>query len=246
VEATRGVKAVVLDRVDRKSDWLTLPTVMYYDLFVNGERIAELRAMPFALEELAIGYLMANAYIEDPQIIEDIVVSADRIDVHADAEFDFRYQYFKEKGIKPIDEAKIEKITSNYTVSRSKIWEKLALAEERAVLSRELPGVNFAFISDYNGQFFLGEDVYQDTALYKAIGRAVKEQFDFRRSMAVVSDVLVPEYVVYTAWLGIPIAGSLRGVPSLSVDVAQHMSGQTLFFEDGRRIYVLSHPQRII
>ncbi len=220
MEATRGVKAVMLGKDDRRSDWITIPNVMYYDLYVNGERIAELRAMPFALRELAIGYLLANAYVEEPHLIETVSVKSDRIDVFADSEFEFRYQYFREKGIKPIDSVQIQRITSNYQVPRQKIYEKLSLAEDRAVLSKEIPGTSFAFVADYNGYFFLAEDVYPDSAFYKALGRAVSQNFDFRRSMVVISDVLFPEFVVYSAYMGIPLAGSLRGVPSLSVDIS--------------------------
>ncbi len=246
VEATRGVKAVKVSGTAKESDWVTVPNVMYYDLYVNGERIAELRAMPFALQELAIGYLLANAYVEEPHLIETVSVKADRIDVYADSEFEFRYQYFKEKGIKPIESVKIERITSNYQVTRQKIYEKLALAEERAVLSKEIPGTNFAFIADYNGYFFLAEDVYPDSAFYKALGRAVSQNFDFRRSMVVLSDVLFPEFVVFSAYMGIPLAGSLRGVPSLSVDISETISGQTVFYTTPKDLIVLSNPQRII
>ncbi|MDN5358377.1 MAG: FdhD protein [Candidatus Diapherotrites archaeon] len=246
MEATRGVKAVKINGKEKGTDWITVPNVMYYDLYVNGERIAELRAMPFALRELAIGYLLANAYIEEPHMIESVSVSSDRIDVYTDSEFEFRYQYFKEKNMKPIEAVKIERITSNYQVSRDKIYEKLSLAEERAVLSKEIPGTNFAFVADYNGYFFLAEDVYPDSAFYKALGRAVSQNFDFRRSMVVVSDVLFPEFVVFSAYMGIPLAGSVRGVPSLSIDISETISGQTLFYVQPRSLVVLSNPQRII
>lgn len=246
MEATRGVKAVKISGNGKESDWITTPNVMYYDLYVNGERIAELRAMPFALRELAVGYLLANAYVEEAHLIETVSVKADRIDVYADSEFEFRYQYFKENGIKPIEAVKIERITSNYQVSRDKIYEKLALAEERAVLSKEIPGTSFAFIADYNGYFFIAEDVYPDSAFYKVLGRAVSQNFDFRRSMVVLSDVLFPEFVIFSAYVGIPLAGSLRGVPSLSIDISETISGQTLFYVQPKSLIVLSNPQRII
>lgn len=246
MEATRGFRAVKITEDRKESVWATLPSVMYYDLYVNGERIAELRAMPFALKELAVGYLLANAYVEEPHLIESVSVKDDRIDVRADSEFEFRYQYFKEKGVKPIDAAKVEKITSNYQVSRKKIYEKLALAEERAVLSKEIPGTCFAFIADYNGYFFIAEDVYLDSAFYKVIGRAVSQSFDFRRSMVVLSDVLFPEFVVFSAHLGIPLAGSIRGVPSLSIDISETVSGQTLFYVLPSSLVVFSNQQRII
>ncbi|HID08648.1 TPA: hypothetical protein EYP13_00295 [Candidatus Micrarchaeota archaeon] len=246
VEATRGVRAVKINGEGKESGWATVPNVMYYDLYVNGERIAELRAMPFALRELAIGYLLANAYVEEPHLVESVSVRDDRIDVRADSEFEFRYQYFKERGIKPIDAVKIERITSNYQVSRGKIYEKLALAEERAVLSKEIPGTCFAFIADYNGYLFIAEDVYPESAFYKVIGRAVSQNFDFRRSMIVLSDVLLPEFVVFSAYLGIPLAGSLRGVPSLSIDISETVSGQTVFYVLPSSLVVLSNPQRII
>jgi len=246
VEATRGVRAVRITENGKESGWATVSNVVYYDLYVNGERIAELHAMPFALRELAVGYLLANAYVEEPHLIESVSVKDDRIDVRADSEFEFRYQYFKEKGIKPIDAVKIEKITSNYQVARSKIYEKLALAEERAVLSKEIPGTCFAFVADYNGYFFIAEDVYPDSAFYKVIGRAVSQNFDFRRSMVVLSDVLLPEFVVLSAYLGVPLAGTLRGIPSLSIDVSETVSGQTLFYILPESLLVLSNPQRII
>jgi formate dehydrogenase accessory protein FdhD len=246
VEATKGVKGVVIDDGARSSVWVTVPTVSYYDLYVNGERIDELRAMPFGLKELAIGYLLSNAYVEDPQIIDSVTVTADRIDVSADSEFDFRYQYYKEKGIKPIDSIKLEKITSNYQVSYSKILQKLGMARERAVLSSEIPGTTFAFVSDYNGLFYIAEDVYPEAAFYKAIGKAVSQNFDFRRSFVFVQDVLTPELLVFSAYIGVPIVGTMRGAPSLTVSLAEHVSGQTVFLEDAGTITVLSNPQRII
>ncbi len=246
MEATRGVKGVVINDDARSSSWITVPNVFYYDLYVNGEHIAELRAMPFGLAELAIGYLVSNAYIEDAQLIENISVSSDRIDVTADSEFDFKYQYYKEKGIKPLDSIKLDRITSNYQVSYSKILQKIGMARERAVLSNEVAGTTFAFVSDYNGLFYIAEDVYADSAYYKAVGKAITQNFDFRRSFVVVQDVLTPEILVYSACVGVPIVGSLRGIPSLSVSIAENVSGQTTFLENGGTVTVFTNPQRII
>ncbi|NPA77215.1 MAG: hypothetical protein GXN93_05705 [Candidatus Diapherotrites archaeon] len=246
MEATRGVRGVVIDDGARSSSWITVPNVFYYDLYVNGERIAELRAMPFGLKELAIGYLVSNAYIEDAQIIDDVVVGADRIDVTADSEFDFKYQYYKEKGIRPLDTIKLERITSNYQVSYSKVLQKIGMAHERAVLNAEVQGTTFAFVSDYNGLFYIAEDVYPESAYYKAVGKAITQNFDFRRSFVVVKDVLTPEILVYSACVGVPIVGSLGGVPSLSVSIADNVSGQTIFTEREGTITVLTNPQRII
>ncbi len=246
MEATRGVRGLVINDDARSTSWVTVPNVFYYDLYVNGERVAELRAMPFALKELAVGYLVSNAYIEDAQIIERISVGHDRIDVTADSEFDFKYQYYKERGIAPLDAIKLDRITSNYTVSYSKLLQKISLARERAVLSHEVSGTTFAFVSDYNGLFYLAEDVYPESAYYKAVGKAIYNNFDFRRSFIVVQDVLTPEVMVYSACVGVPIVGSLRGVPSLALDIAENLSGQTVFSESNGSITVLANPQRII
>ncbi len=246
MEATRGVRIVEYSGDSRRQGWATVPSVYYYDLYVNGNHVAELKGMPVALKELALGFLLANNYIDDHHIVERIDVSAERIDVYADSEFDFRLKYWQERGIRPIDDVKLQKLGSQYSVARSKIAEKVSLGFRRAPLFTDIGATSFAFITDDNGYFFIAEDVYPESAIYKAVGKAALVNFDMRRSILFTSEILLPEYVVYAAVLGVPIVGSFRGVPSLSIDLASAVTGQTLFQSDGEHVRVYTAPGRIL
>ncbi len=246
MEATRSVRAVDFFGSRKEKTWATVPSVYFYDLYVNGKHVAELKAMPTSLKELAIGFLLTNGYIDDFHLLERVDVSADRIDVSADSEFDFRYQYWKERSVSPLDELKLTRLKNGYAIPREKIFEKIEQGFRRAVLYSEVGGTNFALLTDDNGYFFIAEDVYLDSALYKAVGKAALVNFDMRRSFLFLSGILLPEFVVYAAVLGIPIVGAYHGVPSLSIDIAENVTGQTLFQWDGEKLRVFASSARII
>lgn len=246
MEATRGVRVVEISGARREKTWATVPSIYFYDLYVNGNHVAELKAMPTSLKELAIGFLLTNGYLNDHHIIERVDVSADRIHVVADSEFDFRYQYWKERGVSPLDDVKLARMRNGYAIPREKVFEKIKHGFRRAVLYSEVGGTTFALLTDDNGYSFVAEDVYPETAIYKAVGKAALVNFDMRRSFLFLSGCLLPEFVVYAAVLGIPIVGAYHGVPSLSIDIAENVTGQTLFQWDGERLRVFASPARII
>ncbi|HID08667.1 TPA: hypothetical protein EYP13_00390 [Candidatus Micrarchaeota archaeon] len=246
MEATRGVRVVEISGARRERTWATVPSVHFYDLYVNGKHVAELKAMPASLRELAVGFLLTNGYVSDHHILERVDVSADRIDVVADSEFDFQYQYWKEKGVTPLDEIRLSRLRNGYTIPRERLFERIEQGFRRAVFYSEIGGTAFALLADDNGHTFIAEDVYPEAAIYKAVGKAVLVNFDMRRSFLFVSGCLLPEFVVYSAVLGIPVVGAYLGVPSLSIDIAENVTGQTLFQWDGERLRVFASPARII
>ncbi len=220
-----------------KHTWGPSVPFKYYDLRVNGEKLVELSAVPLHLKELGIGFLVSNAYVEDVASIEGISVEDGTIEVRATPDFEFRARAWKERGIVPLEELDIPPVTSGFSVSSEKIYEKLSSVLNEA----DLP---FYLISDVNGYLFYAEDVRSENAFYKVVGRAVTDHFDLRESFLVTSSIVLPEDVVRAAYLGIPALGTTSVPTDLSVAVAESL-GVTLFAVgiDGIRVY--SHPSRI-
>jgi len=222
----------------QQTAWGKAVHTKYFDLTVNGEKIAEISAVPIHLKELAVGFLTSNAYVDDPGMIEQVFIEDGEIRVEASPDFDFRYRFFKERGGIPLEHVEIPSVVSSFSVNREKIMEKLGRAMNEADL---LP---YGLISDVNGYYFLAEDVKQENVFYKLVGRATVDHFDLRESFLILSEFLLPEDVIRAAYLGIPVVGTLKLPSDMALRVADAL-GITIFSVSVDGIAVYTHPARI-
>ncbi len=241
MEAVKSVKSVVFNG-KRHQEWVTILRGQFFDIVVNGKKIAEVEAIPHALRELAVGYLMAHGYVQDPHSIESVRVLDDTIEVQANPEFDFRYEYLKDS---PLEKIELKPLTSGYVVHVKKVIEKIDRGLERANFFKEFGCTEIAILSDDNGALFVAEGLTTREAVLKAMGKAASTLFDYRRAFLVTSGILLPEQVIHAAIAGIPIIGSLRGASSLAVELAESLN-LTSFVVEGEKIRCFSHVTRFV
>ncbi len=238
MEAVTPIRVYRVGKRSFKPEWGQAVQVRYYDIVVNGEKITEVSAVPVHLKELAMGFLHSNGYIEDPGTVEGITVEDGEIKVTASPDFEFRMRYLRERGVEPLELIDLSPVTSPFSVTTEKIYEKLASVMNNA---RNLP---YSIISDVNGYLFFSEDVHPQNSFYKVVGRAVFDHFDLRSSFIVISHHILPEDVVRAAYLGIPILGSFSGTSDLAASVAESL-GVTLFGITLDGLEVFTYPSRI-
>ncbi len=240
MEAVKGVKCVIING-ERRQEWTTVLRTDFYDLIVNGKKVAELEAIPHSLRELAIGYLLTNGYIQDAHSVERVRAFPGRIEVTADPEFEFRFEYL---GNSPLEKVELKPLTNGYTLNSSKILEKFERGLEQAYFFKNFGYTEFAIVSDDNGALFVGEGITGMEAFYKAIGKSYTSLFDLRRAFILFSTSLLPEYVVRAALIGIPIVGSVKGISSLALELAEALN-VTTFTIEGEERKVFTHPVRL-
>ena len=201
-------------------------------------KLGEFLTQPLFLKELAMGFLYSNAYIDDPDSVESILVEDSSIEVSVSPDFDFRMKYLQEEGKEPLEIVEIAPVNSKFSVSLEKVYKKVGDA------TKESEDIPFVLIADANGYNFFVEDVRHTNAFYKAVGKAVFDKFDLRQSFIVFSDYILPEDVVRAAYLGIPVIGSLKGTTDLAVSVADSLK-VTVFVLTLEGVDVYTHPSRI-
>ncbi len=233
-----SITPVKVYTVNSGKTWGKTVQVKYFDILVNGDKISEVLAVPLHLKELALGFLVSNAYVEDPETIEKISVEDGEIVVEAAPDFEFRLRYLREKGGSPLEHVEIPPVNTPFSVTSDKIVEKVSMALNQAGI---LP---YGFISDVNGYFFFSEDVKQENNFYKVVGKAIMDHFDLRDSFVFLSEPITPEDIVRSAYLGIPVIGTAKIPTSLAVSVAEAL-GITLFSIDLEGLKVYTYPSRI-
>ncbi len=234
MEGFTPIKVLLIGGERSDSSWTRAVKTRYYDVYVGGEKIFEVLTIPSYLKELVTGMLVSNGYVEDPSSILGVKISDDRIDVTVTPDYEFRTKMFKEKNRNPLEDVDIGSVTSSFVVPSSKIVEKVAFLSE-------LPTV---VISDENGYTTATEDVSLDTAFYKGIGLALENEFDVRYSFILSNGIITPEILIRSAYMGIPVVGTVFNVTDMSVKVADVL-GITLFRVTPKGIELFTHPSRI-
>ena len=216
-------------------DWASAVSFRYYDVMVNGIKVSEVAAVPVHLKEMALGFLLSNGYIEDPEAVESISVEDSTIQVEVTPDFEFRIRSLRGKN--PLEDIELLPVTTSFSISQEKIMEKVSQAMSNS-------GLDFYSVSDDNGYSFTAEDVKPETALYKAVGRAHMDHFDLRKSFFVTSFVLAPEDVIRLAYLGVPIVGTTKLPTDIAITVAENL-GITLFSIGVDGVAIYTHSSRI-
>ncbi len=206
---------------------VTLVRGVFTRVFLNGKKVGEVYSLPTRREDVVLGFLLSNGYVEDPEditlVIEDdaFVQSEVPLEKRIGSEHPLEGRSIYVNGSLRLSGKDIEKGVEEMFSNR------------RYSLPLELTGVVNTSTNVY-------EDILPEASLYRAVAREWKESGN---SAVITTYVITPKEVLLLANSGFPVIVSLRGVTEDAVRVAEY-TGVTLgVMED--ELVVFSHPHRI-
>lgn len=224
-----------------------------FTIFINDEEIITLLCSPKSLEELTIGFLYSEGFIDEISTIENINI---------DEEKGIAYVYIKERkslseklqGKRTItsgcgkgtlfynvlDSFKSKKIEKPLDI---KIEEIKSLVKEfnfKSELFLSTGGVHSCALCSKSGILIFEEDIGRHNALDKILGRAFMDGMDLSDKLVLTSGRISSEMLIKVAKRGIPAIISRAAPTSLSVELARELNITVVGFARGEKMNIYS------
>lgn len=224
---------------------------------VNNQELVTLLASPSDLKDLAVGFLYTCGLIKKYSDIEDIILDAQGFSAQVelkekdlDKNLIFKRLFSSGCGrgvifYNTLDLMHRKKITSNFKVKSSDIFELMKMLQEKSLGFKKTGGVHAAGLSLGKDIVIFKEDIGRHNAVDKVIGEALTKRIDFKNSLILSSGRISSEIVFKIKKTGIPIVVSQSAPTNQAVKSARQLGLTLAGFVRGPRMNIYSNNERI-
>jgi len=226
-------------------------------LFLNGEPLTTIMALPSNLRELAVGFLIGEGVVTHYKGIQNITVNRNEVWIKSRRVNLRRRKSISENGIiltscsskadfyHVLDGLNKKQIIKSYQIDAKNILENVKESIKRSKIFRTTGGVHSASIFVDNALKGFAEDVGRHNAVDKVIGICLERETPLERSVLVTSGRQTADIILKAARCKIPISVSMRAPLSTGVYIAGLVGITLICFARGNRMNVYSHAERV-
>jgi FdhD protein len=234
-----------------------MPSEHPITVYVNDTEIATMQATPEDLEELAIGFLVAEGMLADRSALRGIDVDHKRGLVYvrtseeAPEDIAERTRYITAGCGKGVTFASVgharglEPITSRVVVDSETVYDMMGQMARGANAYRDTGGMHACALGVDGRVVLVREDVGRHNALDKLFGRAWIDGLDTSDSVLLTTGRISYEMAVKAAKARVPIVASRTAVTDLAAEIAERVGITLVGYARGGKLVVYTHPQRI-
>ncbi len=225
---------------------------------VNGQEIAVLACSPMQLEELAVGYLAAEGFIDGQEEIKTIDRDGDQIQVVLTTELSV--PQLEKQGtpvvtsscgnsilytdLEEVDLTKVE--AEELQVEAEQIHEIMDCLYRSAELFQQTGGVHSALLTDSShGETVFREDIGRHNAVDKLVGHLIIHQLAAADKILAVSGRISAEILLKVARQQIPVLVSRSAPTDRAIRLACRLGITLVGFVRGKRMNIYTDCGRI-
>jgi FdhD protein len=224
----------------------------------DGEARVAMLALPQNLEALAVGFLLGEGILRDPEDLQDIQVSLPESKVVLRGDFDAeglerlnrRWTWGTGCGgggtSRDLDSQAYSAVGGGPTLAPETL---LRLANDfhgRTTLWRDTGGVHACALADTERVILFAEDVGRHNAFDKVTGMAALRRIEVGDKLVLTTGRLSAEIVSKAVACGVPILASRAAVTYLAVTLARRFGLTLVGFLRGQRLNVYTGYDRIV
>ncbi|WP_235919100.1 formate dehydrogenase accessory sulfurtransferase FdhD [Heliomicrobium undosum] len=227
-------------------------------LYLNGEELVTLLASPEHMEDLAIGFLAAEGFLQRAEQMKGLRGDYENGQVFVEAESaltagkTFMKRYITTgcgKGMTFYDVTDARHARSleaaGTAVTADQILARMAEMQALSGLYRETGGVHSAALCDGDRILLYREDIGRHNAADKIAGACFREKIATADKLFLTSGRISSEILLKVAKMGIPLIASRSAPTDLAVRLGEQLGMTVVGFVRGKRMNVYSHPWRI-
>lgn len=221
-------------------------------IFVNGVELATVMCSPFAIKDLALGFLRLEGLIESLSDIRQISLSKGGLcaDVWLNRTFSAPTRRILTSGCGgglTFDDLSASRppMDSSLSVTPSQICEGMRQTHQAGELYRRVRGVHTACLSDGRQLVHVAQDIGRHNTLDRLCGMALQAGHDTRDHILFASGRISSEMLSKASRMGVPIVVSRTSPTSLSVRLAQAWNITVVGYCRGSQFRVYSGEDRI-
>lgn len=235
----------------------SMPSELPITIDLNGVEVATIQATPRDLEELAVGFLVAEGVLTDREALSSIDSDAKRGFVWVNTaekvatDFADRARYITSGCGKGVTFASLKdayglaRVESNLTVTADELYAHVGAMARAAEAYRDTGGMHACGLARAGSFAFVREDVGRHNAVDKVLGRAWLDGLSTDDVVLIVTGRISYEMAVKAARARVPIVVSRSAVTDLAADVAEMVGTTLVGYARGGRLTVYTHPERV-
>jgi len=223
-------------------------------IYVNGSELATFMCTPHNLEELALGFLRSEGFIQSPNDIRLMTISAAErcVDIWLqDNHFTPPSRRIVTSGCGggvTFDDlsAHQEELDSAMTIHPTQIRELMQKLHQASELYNEVRGVHTSALSDGRQLLLVAQDVGRHNTIDRLWGQAMQKGIATKDRILLASGRISSEMLNKAAKMQIPIVVSRTSPTSLSIELGNAWNITIIGYARGRIFRVYSVPERIL
>lgn len=226
-------------------------------IYSNGLEMVSLLCTPEYLDELALGFLVSEGFLENREELESVQVDREKAQVcvkirrsHTSAEETFLKRYLTTgcgKGtsfsLDKLEEFK--QVTGQLRLTPDQVLALVSDLQERSQLFKHTGAVHSSALALPEKIILYREDIGRHNAIDKILGWSFLQGEVLHSRIIVTSGRLSSEMVLKMARAGIPVVISRSAPTALAVKLAEKLGVTLVGFARGNRFNVYTHPERI-
>ena len=220
---------------------------------LNGEELVTLLCTPRSLKELAVGFLLSESFIDDPNEITEIEMHEDtgEVCVTTSTKKPLRDRIRGKRAItsgcgkgtsfyNALDSARTLKIQKSVEIKPQVVLKLMREFNEKSQLFRETGGTHGCAVCSLDSIILHEEDIGRHNAMDKVIGRARIEGIELSDKIILATGRVSSELLIKAAKQGIPAVVSRSAPTSLAVELAKETGIVLIGFARGDKLNIYS------
>lgn len=235
-----------------------MPSERPITVYMNDVEVATVQATPRDLEEMAVGFLVAEGLAEDRGALRSVEVDHKRGMVYVTTEESvpddmvFKTRYVTSgcgKGItfSSVGHARgLDKIVSDVRVTPEELHGLMTEMAHRAEQYRDTGGIHTCGLARDGELLLVREDVGRHNAFDKLLGRAWLDRVPVRDAVVLSTGRISYEMSVKAAKSRVPIVASRTSVTDLAAEIATELGITLVGYVRGGKLVIYTHPDRVL
>ena len=224
-----------------------------FTIFIDDEEIITLLCTPRSLNELALGFLYSDGYIDSMDAVEDILLDEEK----GRAYVSLKYRMIMTENLvgkraitsgcgkgtifyNVLDTIKSKKIEKALTVNINDVVKLNKDFNHKSELFLNTGGVHSCGLCHNENILYFEEDIGRHNALDKILGKALMDGIDLCDKLIITSGRISSEMVLKTSRMGIPAIISRSAPTSLAIDMAKELNVLLIGFARGEKMNIYS------
>ncbi|WP_407282586.1 formate dehydrogenase accessory sulfurtransferase FdhD [Methanolobus sp. WCC1] len=219
-----------------------------FELFVNNVHVTTFFASPHELEELALGFLVCEGFIEPDTQVDSIKIEDNSIfcEIEINTPELEELTHLERCGITSYRKDVIKQIGSDTKFTTGAITRAVSQLKELGRIWHRTGGAHTSMICNKQGEvLFFCEDVGRACSVDKVVGKALMNGTELSDCCLVTTGRLASTMVSKAMNAGIPLVASKGATVRESVELAEKAGIALVAFVRGKNLYVYAGEGRI-
>ncbi len=256
VESREPVRPVVVHSPDQRHEG-RMPSERPITVYMNDVEVATMQATPDDLEELAVGFLVAEGLISDRDALTRSDVDHKRGLVYVETaeavpdELVYKTRYITSGCGKGVTFASVghardlEHVETRFRVPASALHHMMRELTARAVKYRDTGGMHACALGGAGEVALVREDVGRHNAVDKVLGRAWLDRAVLDEAVVLTTGRISYEMAVKAAKARVPVVVSRTAVTDLAAEIGAELGITLVGYCRGGGMVLYTHPERV-